>query len=146
MSLWSLHYHLVFSTKERRALIENQWRDRLHAWLGGAVRTMGGVAEAVGGVEDHVHLLVGLRGTHCLSEVLRELKASSSAWVHRDVKRPLFAWQDGYGAFTVSQSQRPRVRRYIERQEEHHRRRSFLEEYRELLRRNGVEFDERDLA
>ena len=79
----SLHYHLVFSTTERRAWIEPAWKDRLHAFLGGAVRTAGGVAESVGGTNDHVHLLIGLKATHRLADVLRDIKAASSGWVHQ---------------------------------------------------------------
>jgi len=141
----SLHYHLIFSTKDRVAHIHGDWRDRLHDYLGGIVRDLGGVPEAVGGVEDHVHLLVGLRATHCLADVLQEVKGSSSKWVHQELKKPLFSWQEGYGAFTVSASQRQAVKDYIARQEEHHRRKSFQEEYLEFLKLSGVEYDERYL-
>jgi putative transposase len=96
----SLHYHLVFGTKNHDSLIASDWRARLHAFLGGVIRTLNGVPEAVGGVADHVHLLVGLRATHTLSDVLREIK--SSAWVHENVGVRSFARQEGYGAFTVA--------------------------------------------
>ncbi len=139
----SLHYHLVFGTKDHAPMIAPAWRDDLHAFLAGIVRTLGGVPEAVGGVSDHVHLLVGLRATHCLADVLRELKAVSSRWVHETPGVRQFAWQEGYGAFTVSASQRDEVRHYIQNQEEHHRTRTFREEYLELLERTGVEFDAR---
>jgi REP element-mobilizing transposase RayT len=141
----SLHYHLVFGTKHHTPAIAAEWRERLHAYLGGAVKTLGGIPEVVGGVADHVHLLVGLRATHCLADVLRDIKRVSSLWVHETIGDNSFAWQDGYGAFTVSASQLPVVRRYIERQEEHHRTRTFREEYVELLRKSGVEYDERFL-
>jgi len=141
----SLHYHVVFSTKDRRPLIAPEWRDRLHAYLGGVVRNLDGVAESVGGVEDHVHLLLGLRATHCLSDLVRDVKSVSSRWVHEEIHLAGFAWQEGYGAFTVSASQRETVGDYIARQEEHHRHRTFQEEYVALLRRCGVEFDERYL-
>lgn len=124
-------------------MIQPAWRADLHAYLGGIIRTADGIAESVGGVSDHVHLLIGLRATHRLADVLRELKAVSSGWVHDEIGLGSFAWQEGYGAFTVSASQRAAVRRYIQRQEERHRTRSFREEYLELLRRSGVEFDER---
>ena len=123
-------------------MIQQTWRTDLHAYLGGIIRRANGIAESVDGVADHVHLLVGLRATHCLADVLRELKSVSSGWVHDEIGLPAFAWQEGYGAFTVSPSQRQAVRRYIEQQEEHHRTRTFREEYLELLRRSGVEFDE----
>ena len=139
----SLHYHLVFGTKNHEALISSPWRERLHAYLGGVIRTLDGVPAAIGGVADHVHLLVGLRATHTLADVLRELKSVSSKWVHEEMGVPSFAWQEGYGAFTVSASQLENVRRYIQQQEEHHRTRTFREEYLALLQRSGAEFDER---
>ncbi len=139
----SLHYHIVFGTRNHEPIIQPKWRGKLHAYLGGIIRAGSGVAESVGGVADHVHLLVGLRATHRLADVLRELKAVSSGWVHNEIGVRGFAWQEGYGAFTVSASQRETIRRYIERQEGHHRTRTFREEYLELLRRSGVEFDMR---
>jgi len=141
----SLHYHVVFSTKERRAFIDEPWRERLHAYLGGSVRTLGGVPEAVGGVGDHVHLLVGLRATHCLADVVRDIKSTSSEWVHQTIKLAVFSWQEGYGAFTVSASQLEVAKQYIANQAEHHRKKTFQEEYRELLVKSGIEFDEKYL-
>jgi putative transposase len=139
----SLHYHVVFGTKNDEPMIQPPWRRDLHAYLGGIIRTANGIAESVGGVSDHVHLLIGLRATHRLADVLRDLKSVSSGWVHDKIGMGSFAWQEGYGAFTVSAWQRDTVRRYIEQQDEHHRTRTFREEYLELLRRHGVEFDER---
>jgi len=141
----ALHYHIVFSTKGRAPSIATDWRPRLHAYLGGVVRNVGGVPEAVGGVEDHVHLLVGLKATACLADVVRDVKAVSSRWVHEEIHERTFSWQEGYGAFTVSPSQRATVVRYIAGQEEHHRKLSFQEEYLTLLKRCGVEYDERFL-
>jgi putative transposase len=141
----SLHYHLVFSTKDRVAMLNRNWCGRLHAYLGGIVRDLGGVAEKIGGVEDHVHLLIGLRAIHRLADVLREIKSSSSRWVHEEIKRPFFSWQEGYGAFTVSTSQIESVTGYIARQEDHHRRKTFQEEYVELLRQSGLNYDEKYL-
>ena len=129
----SLHYHVIFSTKDRAPATAAAWRERLHAYLGGVVRNVGGVAEAIGGIHDHVHLLLGLRATACLADVVRDLKAVSSRWVHEEIGERAFAWQEGYGAFTVSASQCVQVREYIARQEEHHRKRTFQEEYLELL-------------
>src|SRR5687768_17610934 len=128
----SLHDHAVFSTKDRKGSIESSWRDRLHAYLGGIVENLGGVPQAVGGVADHVHLLIGLRATHCLADVMRDLKANSSRWVRDEVRRSTFSWQEGYGAFTVSAQMLGQVKEYIRRQEEHHRVRSFQEEYLEF--------------
>ena len=139
----SLHYHLVFSTKDRRALIVPEWRERLHAYMGGILNSMGAFPQAIGGVADHVHLLVGLKATHCLADVMRDPKRGSSEWVHDTISERAFAWQEGYGAFTVSANVRDGVRLYIARQEEHHRTLTFREEYLEFLRRGGVEYDER---
>ena len=135
----SLHVHVVFGTKHQRPLIRPEWRERLHAYIGGAARTLEVVPEAVGGVADHVHPLLGLRATHRLADVMRDLKRTSSAWVHDTIGDKEFEWQDGYGAFSVSASLRDTVREYIASQEEHHRKKSFQDEYVELLRRSGVE-------
>ena len=137
----SLHYHLVFSTKNRLPLITKEWRAELHAYMGGIVKGLDGVPLAVGGIEDHAHLLVGLRATHRLDYVLRDIKADSSAWVHKVVGRKLFEWQAGYLGLTVSPSQIEAVRKYVLNQEQHHRRKTFQEEYLELLKLSGIEFD-----
>ena len=137
----SLHYHLVFGTKNREPLIAPEWRARLHDYLGGTIRGLGGFPEGVGGVADHVHLVAGLRATHCLADVLRELKKASSAWVHEEIGLRAFAWQEGYAAFTVSATARDAVRHYIANQEEHHRVKSFREELVEMLQKAGIEYD-----
>jgi REP element-mobilizing transposase RayT len=139
----SLHYHIIFSTKDRAPTIAPAWRDRLHAYMGGVIKNVEGVPEAIGGVEDHVHVLIGLRATARLSDVVRDLKAVSSRWVHDEAGDRGFRWQEGYGAFTVSASQLEAVKDYIAGQEAHHQRRTFQEEYLELLKRSGVKYDER---
>jgi REP element-mobilizing transposase RayT len=141
----SLHYHLVFSTKKREPLISGQWRARLHEYLGGTINRLGAQVETIGGTADHVHLLVELRATHTLSDLVRELKKASSVWGHEELGLESFAWQEGYATFTVSASGREKVRSYIQNQEEHHRHRGFLEELRILLQRSGVHFEERFL-
>jgi REP element-mobilizing transposase RayT len=141
----SLHFHIVFSTKNREPRIAPEWRDRLHAYLGGVARKSGAIPEVVGGVADHIHILLGLPATARLADVLRDIKAVSSKWVHDEIEDRAFAWQEGYGAFTVSPSHREIVRNYIARQEKHHQKRTFQEEYLELLHRCGVDFDERFL-
>jgi len=139
----SLHCHIVFSTKSRFPFIEVDWRPRLHAYLGGVVRTLGGTPLTIGGVADHVHLLVGLKATHSLSIVLREIKVGSSKWIHDEVKLSKFAWQEGYGAFAVSASELESVANYIRDQETHHRKVTFQEEYVAFLKKQNVEYDER---
>jgi putative transposase len=137
----SLHYHILFGTKDRVPIIDSAWRSRLHEYLGGTIRGLGGFPEEVGGVTDHVHLLAGLKATHRLADVLRELKKASSMWVHEEMRISHFAWQEGYAAFTVSATARESVRRYIADQEEHHRGRTFREEVVEMLEKAGVAYD-----
>lgn len=141
----SLHYHIVFSTKDRARLITPRWRADLHGFIGGILRNLDAVPEAIGGVEDHVHLLVGLRATHCLADVVRDVKANSSRWASDRERVPGFQWQEGYGAFTVSAHLTAQACRYIAKQEAHHRTKSFQEEYVDFLRRGMVEYDERYL-
>jgi REP element-mobilizing transposase RayT len=117
----------------------------MHEYLGGIVRQAGGFNHAIGGVADHVHVLVALRATHCLADVMRELKSESSRWFHEEVRRPAFTWQEGYGAFTVSASHIEKAKKYVLGQEEHHRIKTFQEEYVAMLRRGLVEYDERYL-
>ena len=139
----SLHVHVVFGTKRRQPLIDSTWQDRLHAVLGGIVRRLGVVNEAIGGTADHVHLLIGVSATHRLADLLRDLKRGSSQWVHEEIKLASFAWQDGYGAFSVDARDRLKICSYIANQAEHHRARTFREEYMALLRRSGLEYDPR---
>ena len=142
----SLHYHLVFSTKNRAPLISGDWEARLHEYLGGTVNGLGGVPQGVGGVADHVHLLVGLKSTHCLADFMRELKKASSIWIRDEIGVADFAWQDGYGAFTVSPTSRTGVQGYIANQREHHQDRSFRDEFVEFLTNAGVDFDPKYLV
>ena len=118
---------------------------RLHEYLGGTVNGLGGITQGVGGVADHVHLLVGLKATHCLADFMRELNKASSVWVHEEIKLADFAWQEGYGAFTVSPTAQASVRRYIANQAEHHHGKSFREELAGLLTASGVSFEDRHL-
>jgi len=141
----SLHYHLVFGTKNRIPSIDIPWRSRLHEYMGGTVCGLNGFPEGIGGTADHVHLLVALKSNHRLADVMRELKKASSAWVHEEIGQRNFACQEGYAAFTVSATVREAVRKYISSQEEHHRLKSFREEFVELLEKAGVEYDSRYL-
>lgn len=141
----SLHFHIIFSVKHRQPLITAKWRFRLHPYLGAIINRLEGRPEAVGGTADHVHLLAGLLPKHTLADIVREVKASSSQWAHRTIGVKEFSWQDGYGAFTVSPSNIAAVKKYIAHQEEHHRKKTFQEEYLEFLRESGIQFDERYL-
>jgi len=137
----SLHYHVVFATKLREPLIEPTWRTRLHEYIGGTVRGLGGHPDGIGGTADHVHVLLGLRATHCLADVMRDIKKASSFWVHREIGLPGFGWQEGYAAFTVGAPARDGLRRYIDNQEAHHRIRPFRDELIDMLRTAEVEYD-----
>ncbi len=141
----SLHYHIIFSTKDRRPYITNEWRDRLHEYLGGLIRAADAVPEAIGNVADHVHLLAGLKATHTLSSFVQDIKQTSSRWIHETIGVKDFAWQQGYGAFTVSVSNRSDVKEYILKQEEHHRSKTFQEEYVMFLERHEVAYEEKYL-
>jgi putative transposase len=145
-SYTNLIYHLIFSTKDRRPLITNVCEPRLYDYIGGTIRGLGGVSLALNGTEDHVHLLTKLPPNKALSDILRDLKANASGWMHNlfpEVKE--FSWQRGYGAFTVSQSNVEEVKRYVSQQKEHHARVSFRDEFIQFLRVNGIEYDERYL-
>jgi len=137
----SLHYHLIFSTKERQPVILESWRSRLYEYLSGSVDGLGGVSQGVGGVADHVHLLVGLKATHCLADFMRELKKASSVWVHDEIGVPGFAWQEGYAAFTVSAPSREAVQTYIANQTQHHQRKTFRQELKQYLEQAGIDYD-----
>jgi REP element-mobilizing transposase RayT len=141
-----LLYHLIFSTKRRANSIVPELQPRLHEYLGGIVRSERGVAHQIGGTADHVHLLVRWRTDETLATLLRKIKSHSSLWVHQTYPTMRdFAWQEGYAAFTVSESQFDAVERYIGSQEEHHRCQSFQEELIEFLKAHRVEYDERYL-
>jgi putative transposase len=145
-SYTNLIYHLVFSTKDREPTITPESAPRLYEYMGGIIRNLGGIPLAINGVADHVHVLAKLRSDTVLSSVIRDIKANSSGWMH-DVfpEARDFAWQNGYGAFTVSALQVGAIKRYIAEQEQHHSQRTFRDEFVGLLRRNEIEFDERYL-
>jgi REP element-mobilizing transposase RayT len=139
-SFVSLHYHLIFSTKNRVPLISAEIQPRLSEYIGGILRAEGSVLEAAGGMADHVHLLVSINKQMSISDVLRIVEASSSRWAHETFPDTLsgFAWQAGYGAFAVSYSHREKVRDYLSRQAEHHRKVTFQEGFVEFLKRHGI--------
>jgi putative transposase len=138
----ALHYHFVFSTKNRKAWIKAEIEERIWKFLGGIARKNGVKPLKIGGVEDHIHMLVGAPATIAPAKIAQLVKGGSSAWIHDTFPELAdFAWQDGYGAFTVSKSAIPHVTEYIENQREHHRKMTFQEEYLAMLERHGIEFD-----
>ncbi len=146
-SYTNLIYHIVFSTKNRQPLITDDVKSRLYDYIGGTIRKLGGIALAINGMDDHVHVLAKLRPDKSVSDVLRDLKANSSGWMHEVFPELKYlSWQNGYGAFTVSASQIENVKEYITNQEKHHRKiGSFRDEFIKLLRANEIEFDEKYL-
>ena len=140
----SLHYHFIFSTKHRQPWIRPEIEERIWEYLGGIARKNKMKPLKTGGVDDHIHMLLGAPPTLAPAKIAQLIKGGSSAWIHDtfpDLRA--FAWQDGYGAFTVSKSGIPDVTVYIENQREHHRTRTYQAEYRALLDRHGIEYDER---
>jgi putative transposase len=141
MSHICLHTHIVFATKSREPFLVDALRPRLFEYLGGTVRGLGATPQGIGGVEDHVHLLVGFKSTHQIADFMRELKKNASTWIHEQVGDSRFSWQEGYGAFSVSPTARVSVQRYIANQESHHRKQSSRDEYINMLTIAGLEFD-----
>jgi REP element-mobilizing transposase RayT len=137
----NLLLHLIFSTKDRRPLITDEIRAGLFAYLGGIIREMHGAALIINGTADHVHMLVRIRPAQAAAEIARVVKTNSSRWVHENWK-VRFAWQTGYGVFSVSESNVPAVSGYA-MQEEHHKKVTFQEEYVAFLKKNKIEYDER---
>jgi putative transposase len=140
----SLYYHVIFSTKNREPWLGGGIRERLWPYLGGTARDNGMKAFEVGGVADHVHVLISIPPTRAVADAVKLIKGSSSRWIKETFPNmAAFAWQDGYGAFSVSESQLEAVRDYIRNQEEHHRTTTFAEEYRTFLERHRIDFDAR---
>jgi len=137
----SLQVHVIFATDGRAPSIGEEWRSELHSYIGGVVRGLGAVPIMIGGTADHVHALVGLRATHAVADVVREVKKASSLWAADRFAR--FRWQTGYGAFSVSPGDVERTIAYIADQEQHHRKISSAEELKALMAEFGVEWDER---
>lgn len=145
-SYTSLHYHMIFSTKERQPYITSDLQHRLYEYMGGIINQEKGILRSAGGVADHVHLLATFSPTKAVSDLLRVIKSNTSKWIHEtfpDQRR--FGWQDGYGAFTVSTSGLTDVEKYIAGQAEHHRQVSFKDEFVEFLHRHEIAHDERYL-
>ena len=139
-----LLYHCVWSTKNRDSLIREDIESKIWAYLAGIAQKNNMHALRIGGIENHVHLLIEIPKTLAIAEAIQRLKGGSSSWINDEkLTSTHFNWQDGYSAFTVSPSAIPDVVKYIANQREHHRHKTFEEEYRSFLEKHGVEFDER---
>ncbi len=142
----NLLVHIVFSTKHRIPFLQEELCERVYDYLGGIIREKKGISLEIGGMPDHVHILARLKSDCSVAELLRPLKSSSSKWFHDTFPQSAeFAWQVGYAAFSVSESQVSAVRRYIRNQAQHHARLSFKDELIALLKKHQIEYDERYL-
>lgn len=145
-SLAKVYLHIVFSTKNRLPVLADPWRDDLFHVLGGTANQLGCQSLTVGGMADHVHLLLQLGRTISIADAIGKIKSTSSLWVNQTHPGPTpFHWQIGYAVFSVSQSNLESVRKYVQNQEAHHSQHSFQEELREWLRRYEIEWDEQHL-
>ena len=131
--------HVVFSTKDRKKVMDREFRPRLWAYIAGICANLGIYVHSVGGTEDHIHLLIQVPPVLALSKAVATIKANSSRWASEEGRK--FAWQQGYGAFSVSVSVMPVVLRYIRNQDEHHKKMDFKAELVALLKKHGIEFD-----
>ena len=145
-TLTNLLYHIVYSTKHREPIIVDSFRGRLYSYIGGIIRSERGTLIEAGGLPDHIHLVTRFKSEPSLATMIKTIKAKSSKWVNEErLLKGRFSWQTGYGAFTISPSQLPKVIQYVRNQEEHHRKTTFQEEFIALLKRHGIKYDERYL-
>ena len=139
-----IHIHAVFAVQNRISLIQKKWQDELYKYITGIITNNGHKLLQIGGMSDHVHILFGMRPTQSISDLMQDIKGGSSSWINqKHLVSGRFSWQEGFGAFSYGKSQIDRVVKYIKQQEKHHKKRDFAEEYLELLKLFGVEFDER---
>ena len=138
-----IHIHAVFAVKNRVGIIHKEWKDELYKYITGIIQKNDHKMLMINGVEDHVHLFFGMRPTQTLSDLMQDVKANSSKWINeRGFVKDRFEWQSGYGAFSYSKSHIPAVIKYIENQETHHAKQTFIEEYKDLLDQFEVDYDE----
>jgi Transposase and inactivated derivatives len=141
-----IHLQLIFAVKNRISLIQDVWKKRLNQYITGIVQNHQHKVIAINGMPDHLHLVIGMRPTQSIADLLLEIKRDSSKWINKnELVRGKFEWQDGYGAFSYAKSSLPFLIDYVKNQEIHHRKKSFLAEYTELLQEFEVEYNERYL-
>ncbi len=139
-----LHIQIVFAVKYREALLEDSWKKELFKYMSGVIQNKGQKVLQINGVDDHIHILIGMHPTTSLSNLIRDVKRASALWVNdRGLAKKRFAWQEGFGAFSYKKSDVPALIRYIQNQEEHHRKCFFQEEYLKLLNEFEIDYDER---
>ncbi|MDO8998721.1 MAG: IS200/IS605 family transposase [Bacteroidota bacterium] len=139
-----IYLQFVFSVKYRDAVINNEWKDELYKYITGIVKNNNHKMICINGIPDHIHILVGLNPVQSISNLLQDIKGNSSKWINeKRLVKGKFEWQEGYGAFSYSQSQIKDIVAYIENQEEHHKKKSFNEEYLDFLKKFEVSYDEK---
>jgi REP element-mobilizing transposase RayT len=139
-----IHIHVIFVVKSRKALLDPHWKEELHRYITGIIQNNGHKLLAINGMPDHLHILFGMLPTQSFSDLMQEVKGISSKWINLNKNTTTkFEWQQGYGAFSYSRSQLPKLISYIDNQERHHQSLSFREEYICLLQRLGIDYDER---
>lgn len=139
-----IHIHAIFAVQNRDSLIQNEWKEELYKYISGIITNQKHKLLAINGMPDHIHILFGMRPVQSLSDLMQDIKGSSSKWINeKKLIKSKFSWQEGYGAFSYSKSQLPKVIHNIENQEEHHKKKTFLNEYKEFLSAFEIEFDEK---
>ncbi len=139
-----IHLHLVFAVQNRRSLINEDWEDDLYKYITGIVQKNNHKMIIINGMPDHLHIAIGMRPTQSLSDLMQDIKGSSSKWINENkLSKGKFIWQEGYGAFSYNKSLLPKLIEYIKKQKEHHRKKSFLEEYIEFLKAFEIDYNER---
>jgi REP element-mobilizing transposase RayT len=143
-SYTQIHIQAVFSVQDRDSVIRNSWKDELYKYITGIIQNNKHILIAINGMPDHVHLLIGLRPSQSLSDLMQDIKGSSSKWINeKQFVHGKFSWQEGYGAFSYSKAELQYIVNYINRQQEHHTRRTFHEEYLSLLKEFDIDYDNR---
>ena len=139
-----IHIQAVFAVQNRRCLIDRKWEDELYKYITGIIQNYDHKVLQINGMPDHVHILFGMRPTQSLSDLMQKVKQDSSKWINKKgLVNGKFSWQEGFGGFSYSKSQLPKVIHYIQNQENHHKKQSFLEEYVDVLKDFEIEFDDR---
>ncbi len=139
-----IHLQVIFAVKNRTGLIQKEWKDELYKYITGVIQAHDHKLLAINGMPDHVHVFFGMRPIQSLSDLMQEIKQDSSKWINqKKFTRERFEWQEGFGAFSYSKSQASRVITYVRNQEEHHRKITFLDEYKKFLEKFEVDYDER---
>ena len=139
-----IHIHTVFAVQNRASLIKKDWQDRLFQYIIAIIKNHGHKVLSIGGMPDHIHILFGFRPTQSLSDLIQNVKRDSSEWINKEkLITSRFSWQEGYGGFSYGKSQIPQMIKYIENQDEHHEKHTFIEEYKQILTNFGLEYDEK---